>query len=229
MLGGIVGVTRFVLSALLIPLAGCAATKPATDFTYQDVPAERIADRLFLADVIAETEGCEPPFSDVVVRRPNFTGPPPPVDGGCGGSVRSSAPWEYVNAVKRITALHDVVVHEWQVLLQSGPEAAETRATEATLLHCLDRVGFTQLGPGDPSPASYGVGSGDLALNNAAQRCSDETGYGWRTAAQRLRTLRSVLGRHESEFNDVERLRPVLERGALPDQGSDRTRFGLPL
>ncbi|WP_191298195.1 hypothetical protein [Lentzea cavernae] len=223
------GVTRVVLSALLIPLAGCAASKPATDFTYQDVPAERIADRLFLADVIAETEGCDPPFSDVLVRRPNFISPPPPADGGCGGSVRAAAPYEYGDAVKRITALHDVVVQEWQALLQSGPEAAETRATGATLLQCLDRAGFTQREQGDPSLRSYGLEQGDPALANAAQRCSDESGYGSRTAAQRLRTLRSVLGRHESEFNDVARLRPVLERGAEPGGGAERARFGLPL
>ncbi|SDN23087.1 hypothetical protein SAMN04488074_1418 [Lentzea albidocapillata subsp. violacea] len=228
MLGGIVGVTRFVLSALLIPLAGCAASKPATDLTYQDVPAERIADRIFLADAIAAAEGCRPPFSDVIVRRPNFVSPPPAVDGGCGGSVRAAASWEYVDAVSRITALHDVVVREWDVLLRSGPEAAETRATGATLLHCLDRAGFTQRGPGDPSPESYGVGSGDAALNNAAQHCSDETGYGSRTAAQRLRTLKSVLGRHESEINDIVRLKPVLERGMQPSTGAERTRFGLP-
>jgi hypothetical protein len=224
-----VGVTRFVLSALLIPLAGCAASKPATDFTYQDVPAERIADRIFLADAIAATEGCSPPFSDVVVRRPNFVSPPPPVDGGCGGSIRASAPWEYGAAVSRITVLHDAVVREWDVLLRSGPEAAETRATEVTLLHCLDRAGFAQRGPGEPSLSAYGIGSGDAALNNAAQRCSDDTGYGFRTAAQRLRTLKSVLGRHESEINDIARLRPVLERGAQPDRGPERTRFGLPL
>jgi hypothetical protein len=229
MLGGIVGVTRFVLSALLIPLAGCAASKPATDFTYQDVPADRIADRIFLADTIAATEGCSPPFSDVVVWRPNFISPPPPVDGGCGGSVRASASWEYVDAVSRITVLHDVVVREWDALLQSGPEAAETRATGAALLHCLDRAGFIQREPGEPSLASYGIGSGDVALNNAAQRCSDDTAYGTRTAAQRLRTLKSVLGRHESEITDIVRLRPVLERGARSDPGPERTRFGLPL
>ena len=229
MLGGIVGVTRFVLSALLIPLAGCAATKPATDFTYQDVPAERIADRIFLADAIAAAEGCSPPFSDVLVRRPNFVSSPPPVDGGCGGSARAAASGEYVNAVSRITVLHDAVVQEWDALLQSGPEAAETRATGATLLHCLDRAGFIQREPGEPSQVGYGIGSGDAALNNAAQRCSDDTGYGSRTAAQRLRTLRSVLGRHESEINDIARLRPVLERGAQPSGGPERTRFGLPL
>ncbi|MFD4642739.1 hypothetical protein ACFWN2_35890 [Lentzea sp. NPDC058436] len=192
------------------------------------MPAERIADRLFLADTIAAVEHCSPPFSDVIVRRPNFISPPTPVDGGCGGAIRAEAPWEYGDAVSRITALHDVVVREWQVLLQSGPEAAETRATSATLLHCLDRAGFSQRGPGDPSLESYGVGSGDPALNNAAQRCSDDTAYGSRIAAQRLRTLKSVLGRHESELNDIARLRPVLERGALPDEGVDRTRFGLP-
>jgi len=130
--------------------------------------------------------------------------------------------------VSRITVLHEIVVREWDVLLRSGPEAAETRSNAATLLHCLDRAGFTQRGPGDPSLESYGVGSGDLALNNAAQRCSDESGYGSRVAAQRLRTLRSVLGRHESEINDIARLRPVIERGAQPDSGPDRTRFGLP-
>jgi hypothetical protein len=229
MLGGIVGVTRVVLSALLIPLAGCAVSKPATDLTYQDVPAERIADRIFLADTIAAIEGCSPPFSDVVVRRPNFVSPPPPVDGGCGGSVRAAASWEYGDAVRRITVLHDSVVREWDALLQSGPEAAETRATEPMLLHCLDRAGFAQRGPGEPSLGSYGIGSGDLALNNAAQRCSDDTGYGSRTAAQRLRTLKSVLGRHESEINDIARLRPVLERAAQADRGPERTRFGLPL
>lgn len=226
--GGIVGVTRFVLSALLIPLAGCAASKPATDLTYQDVPAERIADRIFLADAIAAAEGCLPPFSDVVVRRPNFITPPAPVDGGCGGSVRAAAPWEYIDAVSRITVLHDAVVREWDVLLQSGPEAAETRSYGTTLLQCLDRAGFVQRGPGDPSLESYGVGSGDVALNNAAQQCSDGTGYGWRAAAQRLRTLKSVLGRHESEINDIARLRPVLERGVRPDAGPEGTRFGLP-
>lgn len=228
MLGGIVGVSRFVLSALLIPLAGCAASKPATDFTYQDVPAERIADRIFLADAIAAAEGCRPPFSDVVVRRPNFVSPPAPVDGGCGGRARAAAPWEYVDAVSRITALHDTVVREWDVLLRSGPEAAETRSYGATLLQCLDRAGFAQRGPGDPSLESYGIGSGDVALNNAAQQCSDGTAYGWRAAAQRLRTLKSVLGRHESEINDIARLRPVLERGVRPDAGPEGTRFGLP-
>ncbi|MET9228721.1 hypothetical protein [Lentzea sp. NPDC003310] len=192
------------------------------------MPAERIADRIFLADAIAAAEGCQPPFSDVLVRRPNFVSPPPPVDGGCGGRSRASAPWEYIDAVSRITVLHDVVVREWEVLLQSGPEAAETRAIGTTLLSCLDRAGFVQREPGDPSLASYGIGSGDVALNNAAQRCSDDTGYGDRTAAQRLRTLKSVLGRHESEINDIARLRPVLERGARPGEGRERTRFGLP-
>ncbi|MDX8037330.1 hypothetical protein SK803_44655 [Lentzea sp. BCCO 10_0856] len=221
------GVTRFVLSALLISTTGCAASKPATDFTYQDVPATRIADQLFLADTIAAVEQCEPPFSDLNVHRPNFVSPPPPVDGGCGGRTRAAVPWEYIDAVSRITALHDTIVREWEVRLQSGPEAAETRSTGATLLNCLDRVGFTQRGPGDPSPESYGVGSGDRALNNAAQRCSDETGYGTRIAAQRLRVLRSVLGTHESEINSIAKLRPVLERAAQPDSGPDRTRFGL--
>ncbi|MEU3651036.1 hypothetical protein AB0E59_47305 [Lentzea sp. NPDC034063] len=193
------------------------------------MPADRIADRIFLADTIAATEGCSPPFSDVVVWRPNFISPPPPVDGGCGGSVRASAPREYVDAVSRITVLHDVVVREWDALLQSGPEAAETRATGAALLHCLDRAGFIQREPGEPSLAGYGIGSGDVALNNAAQRCSDDTAYGTRTAVQRLRTLKSVLGKHESEINDIVRLRPVLERGARSDSGPERTRFGLPL
>ncbi|MDX3657151.1 hypothetical protein PV646_07520 [Streptomyces sp. ID05-26A] len=192
------------------------------------MPAERIADRIFLADAIAAAEGCRPPFSDVVVRRPNFVSPPAPVDGGCGGSVRAAASWEYVDAVSRITVLHDVVVREWDVLLQSGPEAAETRSYGATLLQCLDRAGFVQRGPGDPSLETYGIGSGDIALNNAAQRCSDDTGYGWRAASQRLRTLKSVLGKHESEINDIARLRPVLERGARLGGGSQRTRFGLP-
>ncbi|SEP88250.1 hypothetical protein SAMN05216188_101793 [Lentzea xinjiangensis] len=222
-----VGVTRFVLSALLILVSGCAATKPATDFTYQDVPAERIADRLFLADVIAAVERCDPPFADVNVRRPDFVSPPPPVDGGCGGAIRSGAPWEYVDAVNRITALHDTVVREWEARLRSGPEAAETRAVTSILLHCLDRAGFTQRGPGDPSLESYGVGSGDAALANAAQRCSDETAYGWSVAAQRLRTLRSVLGAQEEHINAIARLRPVLERGAQPDRGPERARFGL--
>lgn len=228
MLGGIVGVTRFVLSASLIFVSGCAASKPATDFTYQDVPPGRIADQLFLADTIAAVERCDPPFSDVHVQRPNFVSPPAPADGGCGGRARAAAPWEYVDAVSRITALHNVVVHEWEVRLQSGPEAAETRAAGASLLHCLDRAGFTQRGPGDPSLESYGIGSGDLALNNAAQKCSDESGYGVRIAAQRLRTLRSVLGTHESEIESVRKLRPVLERAMQPDSGTDRARFGLP-
>jgi hypothetical protein len=228
MLGGIVGVTRFVLSASLIFVSGCAASKPATDFTYQDVPPDRIADQIFLADTIAAVERCDPPFSDVHVRRPNFISPPPPADGGCGGRARSAAPWEYVDAVSRITALHDTVVREWEARLQSGPEAAETRAAAATLLHCLDRAGFTQRGPGDPSLESYGIGTGDLALNNAAQKCSDEGGYGVRIAAQRLRTLRSVLGTHESEIDSVKKLRPVLERATQPDSGSERTRFWLP-
>jgi hypothetical protein len=228
MLGGIVGVTRFVLSALLISVSGCAASKPATDFTYQDVPAARIADQLFLADTIAAIERCEPPFSDLHVQRPNFVSPPSAVDGGCGGRARAEAPWEYIDAVSRITALHDTVVHEWDVRLATGPEAAETRAASATLLHCLDRAGFIQRGPGDPSLESYGIGSGDLALGNAAQKCSDESGYGVRIAAQRLRTLRSVLGTHESEINGIAKLRPVLERAAQPDSGPERTRFGLP-
>ncbi|MGW6937348.1 hypothetical protein ACWGE0_45370 [Lentzea sp. NPDC054927] len=221
------GVTRFVLSALLILTTGCAASKPATDFTYQDVPAAKIADQLFLADTIAAVEQCEPPFSDVNVHRPNFISPPPPVDGGCGGRARAAAPWEYIDAVSRITALHDTVVREWEIRLQAGPEAAETRAIGATLLNCLDRAGFAQRGPGDPSLESYGIGSGDLALNNAAQKCSDETGYGTATAAQRLRVLRSVLGTHESEINSIAKLRPVLERATQPDSGSERTRFGL--
>ncbi|WP_434452823.1 hypothetical protein [Lentzea sp. E54] len=228
MLGGIVRISRFVLSALLISASGCAAAKPATDLTYQDVPPDRIADRLFLAGTIAAVEQCEPPFSDVNVHRPNFVSPPPPVDGGCGGTARSAASQEYIDAVSRITALHDTVVREWEVRLRSGPEAAETRATGAMLLHCLDRAGFTQRGPGDPSLASYGIGTGDPALNNAAQRCSDESGYGVRTAAQRLRTLRSVLGTHESGISGIAKLRPVLERAVRPDGGPDRTRFGLP-
>lgn len=227
MLGGIVGVTRFVLSALLISTAGCAASKPATDFTYQDVPSARIADQIFLADTIAAVEQCDPPFSDVNVLRPNFLSPPPPVDGGCGGRARSAAPWEYIEAVSRITALHDTVVREWEVRLKSGPEAAETRAAGATLLHCLDRAGFAQRGPGEPSLESYGLGTGDRALDTAAQRCSDEFGYGVRIAAQRLRTLRSVLGTHESEINDIAKLRAVLERAAQPASGPERTRFGL--
>ncbi|MGI5504444.1 hypothetical protein [Lentzea sp. CA-135723] len=222
------GVTRVVLSVLLIPLAGCAASKPATDFTYQDVPATRIADQLFLAGTIAAVEDCDPPFSDLNVGRPNFVSPPVPVDGGCGGSFRASAPWEYVDAVNRITALHDTVVREWEVLLASGPEAAERRATETTLRHCLDRAGFTNPGPDAPGLDAYGFGKGDRALDNAAQRCSDESGYGDRTAVQRLRTLQSVLGRHESEISSIAKLKPVLERAAQPDSGTDRTRFGLP-
>ncbi|WP_143467238.1 hypothetical protein [Lentzea kentuckyensis] len=192
------------------------------------MPADRIVDQIFLADAIAAVERCDPPFSDVRVQRPNFVSPPPPADGGCGGRARSAAPWEYIDAVSRITALHDTVVREWEVRLQSGPEAAETRAAGATLLHCLDRAGFTQRGPGDPSLESYGIGTGDLALNNAAQRCSDESGYGVRIATQRLRTLRSVLGRHESEIDSIKKLRPVLERATQPDSGPYRTRFGLP-
>lgn len=228
MLGGIVGVTRFVLSALLISVSGCAASKPATDFTYQDVPAEHIADRIFLADAIAEVERCERPFGDVRVVRPNFVSPPPPADGGCGGKARAEAGPEYVNAVNRITALHDTIVNEWDVRLKAGPEAAETRAAEMMLLRCLDREGFTQRGPGDPSLESYGVGSGDVALNAAAQKCSDLSDYGYRIASQRIRTLRSVLGRHEAEITEIAKLRPVLARHVRPSDGPDGTRFGLP-
>ncbi|RAS68737.1 hypothetical protein C8D87_102810 [Lentzea atacamensis] len=228
MLGGIVGVTRFVLSALLISVSGCAATKPATDFTYQDVPAEQIADRIFLADAIAEVERCEPPFSDVQIVRPNFVSAPRPVDGGCGGKARADAGPEYVDAVTRITALHDTVVREWNARLNSGPEAAQTRALSVMLLHCLDRAGFTQRGPGDPSLESYGIGSGDVALNNAAQRCSDDTGYGSAIAAQRVRTLKSVLGLHEAEINEITRLRALLVSCARPAESSERGRFGLP-
>ena len=199
MSGGIVRVSRFVLSALLISVSGCAATKPATDYTYQDVPPEQIANRIFLADAIAEVEKCEPPFADVRIVRPNFLSPPPAAD-GCGGSARAAA----------------------------GPEAAQTRALSVTLLHCLDRAGFTQRGPGDPSLESYGIGSGDLALDNAAQECSDETGYGSAIAAQRVRTLKSVLGLHESEINEITRLRAVLTSYARPGDGAERGRFGLP-
>lgn len=227
MLGGIVRVSRFVLSALLISASGCAASKPATDFTYQDVPPDQIADRIFLADTIAAVEQCRP-FADVRVVRPNFVSPPPPADDGCGGEARAAAGPEYVTAVTRVTALHDAVVHEWETLLTSGPEAAQTRAAGVTLLHCLDRAGFAQRGPGDPSLESYGIGSGDVALNNAAQRCSDDTGYGGTIAAQRVRTLRSVLGTHESEINEIAKLRPLLERCVRPGDGPDGTRFGLP-
>jgi hypothetical protein len=228
MLGGIVGVTRFVLSALLISVSGCAASKPATDFTYQDVPADKIADRIFLANSIAAAEDCEPPFGDVLVVRPNFVSPPVPVDGGCGGKARIDAGQEYVDAVTRITALHDTVVREWDERLRSGPEAAQTRAASMVLLDCLDRAGFSQRGPGDPSPESYGIGSGDAALNNAAQKCSDHTGYGGTIAAQRVRTLKSVLGRYEAEINEIGKLRLVLVRCARADDGPDGTRFGLP-
>jgi hypothetical protein len=228
MLGGIVGVTRFVLSALLISTTGCAAAKPATDFTYQDIPPDKIADRIFLADTIAAAEKCDPPFGDVRVVRPNFVSPPPPVDGGCGGAARTAAGPEYVNAVIRITALHDTVVREWDVRLKSGPEAAQTRALGTTLLHCLDRAGFAQRGPGDPSFESYGIGSDDAALDHAAQKCSDDTGYGSSIAAQRVRTLRSVLGMHESEINEVGKLRLVLERYARPGDGLGRPRFVSP-
>lgn len=227
MSGGIVRVHRFVLSALLISVSGCAATKPATDYTYQDVPPEQIANRIFLADTIAEVEKCEPPFADVRIVRPNFLSPPSPA-GGCGGAARAAAGPEYVDAVSRITALHDTVVREWDARLKSGPEAAQTRALSVTLLHCLDRAGFTQRGPGDPSLESYGIGSGDLALNNAAQRCSDETGYGSAIAAQRVRTLKSVLGLHESEINEITRLRALLVSHARPGDGAERGRFGLP-
>ncbi|MFD5826075.1 hypothetical protein [Lentzea sp. NPDC060358] len=222
------GVTRFVLSALLISVSGCAAAKPATDLTYQDVPADKIADRIFLADSIAAVEHCDPPFGDVVVVRPDFTGPPPSVDGGCGGAARAAAGPEYAGAVNRITALHTTVVREWERRLSSGPEAAQRRAVDAILLHCLDRAGFTQRGPGDPSLRSYGVGNGDVALENAAQRCSDDTGYGTAVAAQRVRTLKSVLGAHEAEISEIAKLRIVLERCARPGDGPDRTRFGLP-
>ncbi len=228
MLGGIVGVTRFVLSALLIAVSGCAASKPATDFTYQDVPADRIADRIFLADSIAAVEHCEPPFGDVVVVRPNFVTPPPSADGGCGGQARIDAGPEYVAAVSRITALHGTVVREWNARLASGPEAAQSRAAAVTLLHCLDRAGFIQRGPGEPSPESYGIGSGDSALNSAAQKCSDDTGYGTAIAAQRVRTLRSVLGTHEAEINEVAKLRIVLESYVRPGDSPEGTRFGLP-
>lgn len=228
MLGGIVGVTRFVLSALLISVSGCAASKPATDFTYQDVPAEQIADRIFLADAIAEVERCDPPFADVRVIRPNFVSPPPAVDGGCGGRARTDAGPEYVDAVSRITALHDTVVREWDARLKSGPEAAQTRAVSVTLLHCLDSAGFIQRGPGDPSLESYGIGSGDVALDNAAQRCSDETGYGSSIAGQRVRTLKSVLGLHESEINEITRLRALLASCARRADGPEWGRFGLP-
>ncbi|KJK52764.1 hypothetical protein UK23_03190 [Lentzea aerocolonigenes] len=221
-------VFRFVLSALLISVSGCAAAKPATDLTYQDVPPEQIANRIFLADSIAEVEHCAPPFADVRIVRPNFTSPQPPVDGGCGGQARIAAGQEYVDAVSRITALHDTVVHEWDVRLKSGPEAAETRALAAMLLHCLDRAGFIQRGPGDPSLESYGVGTADVALNNAAQRCSDDTGYGSGIAAQRVRTLKSVLGLHESQINEITRLRALLVSCARPGDGYERGRFGLP-
>ncbi|WP_394615340.1 hypothetical protein JNUCC0626_37040 [Lentzea sp. JNUCC 0626] len=192
------------------------------------MPATRIADRIFLADTIAAVEHCDPPFGDVNVVSPNFVSPPVPVDGGCGGSTRASAPWEYVDAVNRITALHDTVVREWDVRLKSGPEAAETRAIESMLRHCLDRAGFNHPGPGEPTIEGYGFGKGDRALDNAAQRCSDDTGYGVRTATQRLRTLKSVLGTHEAEINDIARLKPVLERATQPHTGPERTRFGLP-
>ena len=228
MLGGIVGVTRFVLSALLRSVAGCAASKPATDYTYQDVPSDKIADRIFLADVIAEVERCQPPFSDVRILRPDFVSPQPPVDGGCGGKARADAGPEYVDAVARITALHDTVVNEWTVRLRSGPEAAETRAADISLLRCLDRAGFAQRGSGDPSLASYGVGSGDVALDRAAQQCSDQSDYGYRIAYQRVRTLRSVLGRHEAEITEIGKLRPVLARHVRPSDGPEGARFGLP-
>ncbi|MET9626716.1 hypothetical protein ABZX92_04565 [Lentzea sp. NPDC006480] len=228
MSGGIVRVIRFVLSALLISVSGCAASKPATDLTYQDVPPGQIANRIFLADTIAEVENCEPPFADVRILRPDFISPQWPVDGGCGGQARIAAGQEYVDAVSRITALHDTVVHEWDVRLKSGPEDAQTRALTAMLLHCLDRAGFIQRGPGDPSLESYGVGSGDLALNNAAQRCSDDTGYGSGVVAQRVRTLKSVLGLHESQINEITRLRALLVSCARPGDGLERGRFGLP-
>ncbi|MFI6098953.1 hypothetical protein ACIA8G_25655 [Lentzea sp. NPDC051213] len=216
MLGGIVRVTRFVLSALLIPLPGCAVSKPATDLTYQDVPADRIADRIFLADSIAAVERCRPPFDDMRIIRPDFVSPPPPADGGCGGEARVAAGREYVAAVTRITDLHAAVAREWQARLGSGPEVAQKRATDTTLLHCLRREGFAQRGPGDPSLESYGVGSGDLALDNAAQQCSDDTGYGTRIAAQRARTLKSVLGTYEFQITEIGKLRPLLARCARP-------------
>lgn len=228
MSGGIVRVIRFVLSVLVISVSGCAAAKPATDLTYQDVPPEHIANRIFLADTIAEVENCRPPFADVRIVRPNFVSPAPPVDGGCGGRARAEAGPEYIDAVSRITVLHDTVVREWDARLKSGPEGAETRAITATLLHCLDRAGFIQRGPGDPSLESYGIGNGDLALNNAAQRCSDDTGYGSGIAAQRVRTLKSVLGLHESEINEITRLRALLVSSARPGDASERGRFGLP-
>jgi hypothetical protein len=223
MLGGIVGVTRFVLSALLVPLAGCAAHKPATDLTYVDVRPDRISDQIFLADSIASAEGCEPPFADVREHRPVFSVDKPADE--CGGPARQAAGPQYVDAVDRITALHDSVVREWDVLLTLGPEAAEARAAVPVLLHCLDRRGFTQVGAGDPSLESYGLTSGksaDPARALAAQRCSDETGYGDRIASQRVRTLRSVLGKHEAEINEIAKLRPVLDRCAR-----DRDRGGL--
>ncbi|HUQ57900.1 hypothetical protein [Lentzea sp.] len=222
------GVTRFVLSALLICVPGCAATKPATDLTYQDVPADKIAARIFLADSIAAVEHCDPPFGDVVVVRPDFVSPPAPVDGGCGGQARIDAGPEYVDAVSRITALHTTVVREWTARLASGPEVAQRSAADVILLHCLDRAGFTQRGPGTPSLESYGIGSGDAALDNAAQRCSDDTGYGAAVAAQRVRTLKSVLGTHEAEISEIAKLRILLESCARPGDGPDGTRFGLP-
>lgn len=208
------GVTRFVLSALVISVAGCAASKPATDRTYQDVRPELIANQIFLADAIAAVEGCEPPFADVREHLPNFVSPPPP--DGCGGEARSAVGPEYVAAVTRITALHDTVVREWEVRLKSGPEAAETRAAELSLLDCLNRAGFAQRDAGARSLASFGVGSADVAVNVAAQRCSESTSYGGRIAAQRVRTLKSVLGKHESGINHIAKLRPVLERCAHP-------------
>jgi len=130
--------------------------------------------------------------------------------------------------VSRITELHDTVVREWHARLLSGPEAMQTRSVTATLLDCLDRVGFVQRGPGDPSLESYGIGTGDLALNNAAQRCSDDTSYGSTIAAQRVRTLKSVLGLHESEINDITRLRALLVSCIRPGDGPEWGRFGMP-
>jgi hypothetical protein len=96
------------------------------------------------------------------------------------------------------------------------------------LLHCLDLAGFGQREPGDPSPAGYGIGSGDVALDNAAQQCSDDTLYGRRVTAQRVRTLRSVLGLYETEISRIGTLRSWLESCARRGGGADRARFGLP-
>lgn len=214
MLGGIVGVTRFVLSALLMSVAGCAASKPATDYTYQDVPPDQIANRIFLADAIAAVEGCEPPFADVREHRPNFVSPLPA--DSCGGEARAAKSREYVEAVTRITELHDTVVREWNVRLESDPEAAEKRAADVVLLDCLNRAGFAQRETGDPSLRTFGVGAGEVAVNVAAQRCSEGTSYSSMVTAQRVRTLKSVLGRHESGINEIVKLRPALERYAHP-------------